>query len=236
VKAIVEGLYGFSGLGFGRVYAVDDADGGLMLIDTGTAPAAAKIEKQLRDAGRDPADVKRILLTHAHPDHVGGLPALKALTGAQVICSAVERDYVEGRLAPQVADRAQLNWIGRRMWQEPNPLPGTPVDRVLQDGDRLDKVFGGVQVIATPGHTPGHVSFWQPARRILITGDAVGHMPWGLSLPIAAFTPDMDLARRSVSRLSRLDPEVMCMGHGNPIRKDATARLRAFAGKKGLAV
>jgi glyoxylase-like metal-dependent hydrolase (beta-lactamase superfamily II) len=122
------------------------------------------------------------------------------------------------------------------MWQEPNPLPGTPVDRVLQDGDRLDEVFGGVQVIATPGHTPGHVSFWQPARRLLITGDAVGHMPWGLSLPIAAFTPDMDLARRSVSRLSRLDPEVMCMGHGNPIRKDATARLRAFAGKKGLAV
>jgi glyoxylase-like metal-dependent hydrolase (beta-lactamase superfamily II) len=233
MKQIADGLHTFTGLIVGRVYATEDADGELTVIDASIGSAAAKIDKQLREAGRLPSHVKRIVITHAHPDHIGGLPALQALTGAQVICSAIERDYVEGHAAPPIADRASLGFFDRLMWQAPKPPRGTPVSRVVNDGDVLDDVFGGLQVVHTPGHTPGHISLWQPAQRILITGDVVMHFPWGVRLPFAAFTTNMDEDRRSITRIAELNAELVCFGHGAPIQP-AADRLRAMAAKEGL--
>src|SRR3712207_9284971 len=90
------GVYAFPGLVVGRVYAIEDPDA-LTLIDAGLSFAPARIIRQLAAAGYAPGDVRRILVTHAHPDHVGGLPKLKALTGAEVIASAEEQPVIEGR-------------------------------------------------------------------------------------------------------------------------------------------
>ena len=97
MKQIIPGLYTFTGLPVGRVYLIEDPDG-LTVIDASIPPAANAIASQIKAMGRALSDVKRILITHAHPDHVGALSVLKAQSGAQVIASAVEQPVIEGRI------------------------------------------------------------------------------------------------------------------------------------------
>src|SRR3712207_9277782 len=123
------GVYAFPGLVVGRVYAIEDPDA-LTLIDAGLSFAPARIIRQLAAAGYAPADVRRILVTHAHPDHVGGLPELKALTGAEVIASAAERPVVEGRAPIARPEPEHPTGPQRLLRPGETTLPGTSVDRV----------------------------------------------------------------------------------------------------------
>ncbi len=233
MREIMPGVYTFSGLLVGRVYAIRDADG-LTLIDAGMAPAAERILRQLAAAGFRPGDVRRILITHAHFDHIGGLPRLQAATGAQVIASAVEAPIVAGealQVYPPLSDLPFPDRLLRLGQAEARRLPGTPVDRAVADGEVLTDIMAGLQVVLTPGHTPGHAAFWQPDRRVLFCGDALMRMGGRLSLPIRAFTTDKAATRQSIARLAALQPEVVCFGHGAPLVQDAARALAAFAGK-----
>jgi glyoxylase-like metal-dependent hydrolase (beta-lactamase superfamily II) len=230
VKQIIPGVYTFSGLIMGRVYLIEDADG-LTIIDTGIPNVVNKIVQQIEGMGRKMQDVKRILITHAHPDHIGGLPELKQVTGAAVMISAIDRPVAEGRqLAPR-PPKETLSPLSRLMLAPERLDKGTPVEREIGEGDVLPEVFGGLQVIFTPGHSPGHVSFWQPEKSILFCGDVLMRLPWGLSLPVAAYTYDMAENKRSVQKLAQLNPDVICFGHGIPLTRNATATLRDFASK-----
>jgi glyoxylase-like metal-dependent hydrolase (beta-lactamase superfamily II) len=112
----------------------------------------------------------------------------------------------------------------------PMPEKLVTVDQTVNDGDMIE-AFGGLQVIATPGHSPGHVSFWQPERKILFVGDTImnAFSSGGLRLPFTVSTPDMAENIRSVKKLAELDAEIACFGHGEPILDDAAAKIRAFA-------
>lgn len=234
MKAILPGFYTFSGLLMGRVYMSDDPDG-MTLIDTGIDFTADRILRQLNEAGRKPTDIKRILLTHGHSDHIGGLPKLKAASGAEVICSTGERPFVEGK-APIVTPPAEsVKGIASLMIAKPQTLKGTPVDRTLDDGDVLPEVMGGLHVIATPGHSPAHIAFWQPERRVLIVGDVMMNLFGNVRLPFAAYTVDMEEDKRSVAKLTQYDAEVVCFGHGKPITQYGSEAIRAFARKIGAA-
>lgn len=215
MKQILPRLHAFTGLLLGRVYCIEDEDG-LTLVDAGLSSAAPKVLRQLQAAGRAPGDIKRILITHAHIDHVGGLPALKRATGAQVICSALERPYAEG------AQPTMLK--GGKSGQT---MAGAPVDRTVQDGEILANIFGGLQVVATPGHSPGQVAYWQPERRVLICGDTMMNMV-RLRLPFDRFTADMAQARQSVAKVARLAPDVVCFGHG-PVLTGAATKVADLA-------
>ncbi|RMF82569.1 MAG: MBL fold metallo-hydrolase [Chloroflexi bacterium] len=233
MKQIAPGLYTFTGLLAGRVYLIQD-DAALTLIDTGIASAADKIVKQLRQAGHQPSDVKHILITHAHPDHIGGLPKLKATTGAQVMCSTIERPVVEGqkpipRPAPdELAGVARF--LSKRM-PSGKTEPPTPVDREINDGDIVAEVMGGLHIIGTPGHAPGHISFWQPERRILFLGDVIMRFFGRMREPFRIVTVDPAQNRQSIQRIVALEPSVACFGHGTPLTEQATERLKAFATK-----
>jgi glyoxylase-like metal-dependent hydrolase (beta-lactamase superfamily II) len=227
MKRIIDKVYTFTGLLVGRVYCIVDDDG-LTLIDAALPTATAAILTQIAQAGYSPSDIKRILITHAHPDHVGALPALKAATGAQIISSADEQPFVEGARPIVPAKPEDVPPMMRFMTSRPQTMKGTPVDRTVHDGDILADVLGGLHVVATPGHSPGHISFWQPERGILFTGDVLMHLA-GLRLPFAAFTTDMRQNKASLGRIAALKPSILCFGHGTPLTQDTAARLQAFA-------
>lgn len=232
MKEILPGFYTFTGLMVGRVYMNDDPDG-ITIIDTGLDLAANRIISQLSAAGRKPTDVKRILITHAHPDHIGGLPKLKEATGAEVICAAGERPVVEGKIPIPTPSRERQSGIWRMISLPSQTAKGTPVDRELIGGDVLPEVMGGLHVLSTPGHAPDHIAFWQPDRKLLIIGDVMMRMFGRLRLPFAAATVDMEEDKRSIKKLAEYDAEVICFGHGEPIMPNAAEVIRAFARKVG---
>ena len=216
MKLILPRLHYFTGLLVGHVYCIEDPDG-LTLVDAGLGLAAKRVLDQLHKWGRQPSEVKRILVTHAHPDHVGGLPALAKATGAKAICSSTQKPCTEG-IAP----------VLRKGYKPGEPMAGTPVGRTVEDGEVIAEVMGGLQAIATPGHSLGQMAFWQPQQGVLICGDTMMNMI-KLTLPFDAFTTDMRLARESVAKVAQLQPRVVCFGHGPTLMVNASQKISAFA-------
>ena len=221
MEKIVENLYTFTGLRMGRVYLTVDEDG-LSLIDASVPPAAEKILDQVTKAGHQAADIKRILITHAHPDHVGAIPQLVEETGAEVIVTAGERAALEGEIPIPSAP----TWI-----KPPKTiLENMKADRVIQYDDEIPETLGGLIAVGTPGHAPGHVSFWQPDRKIVFVGDVIFNAP-RMRLPYSFLTCDMAENIRSVKKVAALGAEVACFGHGKPLVENTATILNRFSAK-----
>lgn len=224
MQEVIPNVYTFTGLLVGRVYLLRDPEG-LTIVDAGLSSASGKILAQLAKAGHQPSDVKRILITHAHPDHAGGLSALQQATGAQVLCHALEKPVIQGEIP-----------IPRRESGLRPPkviLKPAPVGQTLDDGAVLP-ILGGLQAVFTPGHAPGHLAFWLTEHRLLMTGDVIFYMLNRMTLPIPMATVDMAENKRSVRKLVDLQPDTVMFGHGQPIVGQAAARLNAFAAKIGV--
>lgn len=232
MQQLIPGVYTFTGLMAGRAYAIT-GDDGVTLIDTSIAPSGGRILSQLNEAGYQSSDVRRILITHAHPDHVGGLAAVQSATGADIYASLLERPVIQDGAPIPRSERSKSGLIGAFMTRSARPMH-VPVAHLLADGQILPEVLGGLRVVATPGHAPGHLAFWEPERGIAFVGDTLFHLRGKLSLPFAVLTYDVEENKRSIARIVALEPKIVCFGHGPPLMQNAAATLRDFARSTGI--
>ncbi len=208
-----------------RAYLLQHA-GELILIDTLYDNDAHRILELLRQIGCTPSDLKHIILTHAHRSHLGGLALLKQLSGAPVYAHEWESDLISGdRAAQQVSWRPQPAFR-TYPFQIANNLnlvhhPPCEVDHFIHQGDRI----GPLDVLATPGHSPGHLAFYWPERRALFSGDAIVTWPH-FELGWPGFLLNRRQHRASLRKMADLDTDVLCTGHGAPIQSGAAARIR----------
>lgn len=197
---------------------------GDVLVDTGVKQSADKIAGMLDGHG-----ISAIALTHAHGDHAGAMKDLAARLGVPVWCGAADREATEsGRMVLSPAFRRPAL---AKVANAAAGFDGNRVERTLAEGDSLS---AGFTVLDTPGHSPGHVSFWRESDRTLICGDVFFNMNAlttvpGLREPIALFTPDPAENRESERRLAALKPASVGFGHGPVLSDDAARKLRDFA-------
>lgn len=202
VQQLADDLWQLSGFPANavNVYLLGD-----VLIDAGMRMDRGRILKQV-----DGWTVNAHALTHAHPDHYGASHAICEHLNIPLWCGADDAEAVE---------HGKVVWKGGRMIPGP---PAHPVARRLREGDEV----AGFTVLETPGHSPGHVSYWRESDRTLICGDVMwGFNPFLLRGPIRepppSFSPDPALNRESARRIAALEPALVCFGHGPPSRDPA---------------
>jgi hydroxyacylglutathione hydrolase len=209
-----------------NVYVIGD-----VLIDAGMRFDAGRIVKALRARSRA---VTAHALTHAHPDHLGASDTVCREFRVPFWVSTGDAPAAEdpGLIAdamakvPLAALKPPARMLSGAYVASQVPC-GHPVDRQLRPGDEV----GGFEVLATPGHTAGHISFWREADRVLIAGDVLWNFQFfagrpGMTEPIGPASLDPAENRDSARRLAALRPELVCFGHGPPLRDPD--RLSAF--------
>jgi glyoxylase-like metal-dependent hydrolase (beta-lactamase superfamily II) len=182
-----------------------------VLIDAQTRYSARRLLRQLRGH-----TVTAHALTHAHPDHHGSSHAVCEQLGIPLWCG--ERDVAAAE-DPARMQQAMPATVPARFFFRLFHGPGHQVARPLREGDAV----GGFTVLEVPGHSPGHVAFWRESDRVLMCGDVLANMGQltglpGLHEPSTLLTPDPRRNRESARRLARLEPALVCFGHGRPLR------------------
>jgi glyoxylase-like metal-dependent hydrolase (beta-lactamase superfamily II) len=170
------------------------------LIDTGQSGSAPEIEVALAGIGLGWDAVGHVVLTHRHPDHIGSVDAVAELATNSVF-------HIGEGDADAVGD------LGN----------GGP--QLASDGDNIFDL----RVIATPGHTVGHISVLDEAAGILVAGDAMNRADGGLTGSNPSFTADAAAANESVRKLAGFEYEVILFGHSDPILSGGTAEVRDLA-------
>ncbi len=160
-----------------RAYLVPHLTG-MVLIDTGMEPTGEALTAALSTAGAEWSDVSDVMITHAHPDHIGALDAVRAS-------------------APQARVHA-------------HPSEAIPGAHGLGEGDCI----GSLRVIATPGHTPGHISLIDEREGVLLVGDCLGVVEGALVRAPDMFTANARTAEQSLHRLRDVRATRMLFAHG----------------------
>jgi glyoxylase-like metal-dependent hydrolase (beta-lactamase superfamily II) len=220
---IIEDVFVVPGV-VANLYIIVDPDG-LTIIDAGLPHSEKKILAYVAGLGKSAQDVKRIILTHSDLDHVGGLAALQKATGARTSASQIEAEAIAaGKPSRQIAPTGFS--LRRILFTLIGPFfKATPfqVDELLAEGQTL-LVLGGLRVVETPGHTPGHISLFAPGAGVLFCGDSMVADDNGLRGSRPSVTWDEAQAKESVRKQAELGASIVCSGHG-PVVMDAAGKF-----------
>lgn len=180
----------------------------LILVDASADAGARDILGYLEKIGYKPSDVAHIILTHTHPDHVGGLATLKERTEAEVASHRIEAQYIA----------KETEYPGRGVLRHRACL----VDVQLEDGDRYQELL----VIHTPGHTPGNIALLDEAKSLLIGGDTMQTREGYIGPMSDDYNIDPQQHRHSMRKVADHEFEALIVGHGAPIATGASDELR----------
>jgi glyoxylase-like metal-dependent hydrolase (beta-lactamase superfamily II) len=194
-------------------------DDGWTLVDTGTGNSVWRIREAVTSLGSGPDDLKRIFLTHQHDDHTGGLRGLlEWAPNTEIGASPHEAEVISGRREKDPFSNPVIRRLTRNV-----KLPTAPIRKVLREGD----LVSGFRIIATPGHTRGHVSLLRDGDGLLFTADAFGCSPRKLRVGVRkAICNDPAEAKRSAEKLLAQDFSTVIFAHGKTLRAGAKERLR----------
>jgi len=221
---VVPAAHGLAGPGGGMNICLLVEDGTVTLVDAGLPGSGASVLAYVNGLGMSAQAIRRVIVTHHHLDHVGGLPELLELSGAEVwahgddaavIEGAVSRpgippERVEALLASLPVD--QRGAAAARMKQMSEVAPAG-VDLRLVGGEELG-VLGGVQILHSPGHTAGHLCLYLPALSLLVAGDLLRLEDGVIREAPSGFAADADQALDSARTIAALGFERFIGYHG----------------------
>lgn len=214
------------GLGTVNTFLLEDVDG-LTLVDTGLPGTTEKLLAAIRKGGKRPEDIKRVILTHWHPDHAGNTADLKQRLGARVYAHATDAPLVEQGgngdrpryLTPGLMNTLVFNIFIKKMSAA---IPPVKVDEWLTDHQMLP-LAGGLRVVHTPGHSAGHVALLLEQEGVLIAGDLCANMA---GLAYSTVYEDLAQGRESILKAAALPFDQAVFGHGNVLQKQANRKLK----------
>lgn len=206
------------------LYLVQDQGEGL-LFEGGVGACGPVLEEQLRQRGVPLDSVKQVVVTHGHPDHVMAVPAFRRMfPGVQVLASPIAAATMGNEKAIgffSKIDGALTGWlektgsIGERHRPQPLTELKIPVDRIINEGDRVTVGSLSFQVLATPGHSDCSLSFFEPSRKILVAADVTGFFMPAKGTWWPMYFSDYAAYVNSNQRLAALGAEVLCLSHNS---------------------
>lgn len=225
---IIKDVYMVDGsIGCNTYLIVDD---GVTLVDTGLRGNVPRIYASLGHIGRSPADIRRIVITHAHLDHINCLHQLKNDTDAVVMANPLDADIIEGRRPLRIGQGLVSALFG--------PLTAyyryvpVAVDVRLKDGEPIPGA-SDFKAVYLPGHSEGNTGLFSCDRKAFFSSDSVRVSGGRLVAPSPRFTRDMKAAVASIKRIGEFDFDVLLPGHGTPVTGAASTKVRELYGEIG---
>jgi glyoxylase-like metal-dependent hydrolase (beta-lactamase superfamily II) len=211
-----------------NAFVLADDAGRLTLVDTGTRRSGPRLVRSVRLLGFPPTSIDHIVLTHWHADHTGSAARFAESSAAPAVwVGRGDLPAVQGHDQRPQAAAVDATPTARLLGRWTGPGPAVASAQPVDDGQVLPTA-GGAVVVATPGHTPGHISLHLADRGVLLAGDAVMNLLW-LSRGFGPFRSARSREAATLRRMADLDFEVLAAGHGPPITTAARSRLRRLA-------
>lgn len=218
MKRVSRGVYQLESAGFVNCYLLE-GNMDLTLVDAGTANSAQALLGEIKDNGFKSKDIQRVVITHAHADHAGGLSALLKDHRFKVYAHPKDIPALTGKASPP--GFKGLRGFVHGFFHE-QFLRWEPIDVALP-AERGGGIRGLAQwqVVELPGHTRGSIGLYHPAEQMLLCGDALTNREGKLRLPAAELNEDPEAAQQTLADLARMDCDLLCPGHGPVVRGGA---------------
>ena len=230
---IAKNIYRLPTLGsFINSYALLNADSSVTLVDCGLEGSYKKLIKDLARIGKHPKDVVKIVLTHAHDDHVGGAAMMIKECDVKNVMMHKEDAYLPPTGMTPSRDDSRLSGKLMKILPDRGYEP-FEVTKQLMDGEIIDTA-GGLKVIHTPGHTDGHISLLHLESETLITGDSIFNMTSRMTWALSGFCVNYKQSQETARKFLDLDFKNACFTHGPEIIDSGKQRIEQFLSKKGL--
>ncbi|MBA2611759.1 MAG: MBL fold metallo-hydrolase [Bacteroidetes bacterium] len=224
MQRITDKIYQISLAGV-NAFLIDD--NGLTLVDTGFKNNTDKIFSAIKTGGKNPEDIKQIILTHCHLDHTGSVAEIKRRLGVPIYAHSIDADLIEQGIAgrqPFHISPGIMNWLLFNILIKPtgNTIEPVNIDERLKDNDIIP-IAGGIQVIHTPGHSDGHISLLLRSEGVLIAADICANV---VGLGLSVLYEDPKLCVSSIMKTASFDFDKAVFGHGKLLAGQASKRLR----------